>query len=201
MKRKFSVSLFSCVWFAAMIFFDASYLMPLAAAVALHEAGHLLCAAALKIKVTGFDLSMLGARMEVDPLRLSYGREFMLALSGPLAGAVGFLLAYPISHSGFGSVLSSSLFSFSVISLSLSIFNLIPIDSLDGGRMLRCAVSGLFSPDAADAVMKVSTHITLIFLWLISVYMMLRFFSGLTLFVFSATLFARFFIFKSKMRD
>lgn len=199
MKRKFSVSLFSCLWFTALLLLDAPFVLPLTAAVAIHETGHLLCAAFLKVKITGIRISMLGARIDVDPSSLSYGREFALALCGPLAGIIGHLILYPLSSPS--SSLSSYFFNLSAISLTLSLFNLLPVDSLDGGRMLRCALSRFFSPDLADRAMKLFTFASLLLLWLISVYMMLKIVSGLPLFIFSAILFLEFFIFKSKKRD
>ena len=172
MKTKISISLFSCLWLVALMLLDVPYFLPLLFAALLHECGHLLCAAALKIPIRSVKLSILGARISVDLSRLSYGRELLLALCGPLAGII-----------------------------FLSAFNLIPVESLDGGRMLRCAVSALFSPEAADSVMRISTFISLVLLWSLSVYMMLKALSGLTLFFFSSLLFAKFFVFTRKTRD
>ena len=201
MKTKISISLFSCLWLVALILLDVPYFLPLLFAALLHECGHLLCAAALKIPIRSVKLSILGARISVDLSRLSYGRELLLALCGPLAGIIGALICFPLSHRLYAQhELSEALYYFSAISLFLSAFNLIPVESLDGGRMLRCTVSALFSPEAADSVMRISTFISLVLLWSLSVYMMLKALSGLTLFFFSSLLFAKFFVFTRKTR-
>ena len=158
MKKRMTVSPLSCIWLAVLIWLDTPYILPMILAVCLHEGGHLILALALRIRISQFNISMLGARMQVDPADLSYKKEFLLALGGPLAGALGFLLCFPIClrHSALP-FFSELLLPFSVISLLLSLFNMIPIDTLDGGRMLRCAVSHIFSLDTADTVMKIST--------------------------------------------
>ena len=108
---------------------------------------------------------------------------------------------YLIALLFFSIVVELLLLPFSIISLLLSLFNMIPIDTLDGGRMLRCAVSHIFSLDTADTVMKISTLFALITLWSFSVYLMLKTVSGLTLFVFSAILFKNLFISGDKKRE
>ena len=202
MKSKISISLFSCLWLAALIFLDVPYFVPLLFAASVHECGHLICAATLKIKVRSIKLSILGARINVDVSRLSYGREFFLALCGPLAGILGALLSFSLSRFFAADTrIYEALYSFSAISVFLSLFNLIPVESLDGGRMLRCAISLLFSPESADSALRICTFITLVILWFISIYMMLKALSGLSLFFFSALLFARFFVLGRKTHD
>ena len=202
MKKRISVSPISCIWFLVLLLLDTPYLLPMICAVCLHEAGHVLCACALRIRILQIEISMLGARMKVERGNLSYKKEFLLALGGPLAGAIGFLFSFPIAlrYSALP-FFCKGLLPFSVISLALSVFNLIPIDTLDGGRMLRCAISHIFSCEAADTVMKICTFFALISLWSFSVYLMLRTVSGLTLFVFSAILFINHFISGNKKCD
>lgn len=202
MKKKISVSIFSCVWILVLFLLDVPYILPMIFAVALHECGHLFCARLLNIRVLRLEFSMLGAQMNIDNTYLSYKHEFLLAMAGPLAGWLGFALCFPLSNRFCAlPFFSEFLLPFSVISLCLCLFNLIPIDTLDGGRMLRCVLSSLFSPECADLVLKITSFLTLLSLWLLSVYMMLKIVSGLTLFIFSAMLFVRFFIFGRKNRD
>lgn len=202
MKKRISVSPISCIWFMVLLLLDTPYLLPMAFAVCLHEAGHLLCACVMRIRISRMEISMLGARMMVDGAALSYKKEFLLALGGPLAGALGFALCFPVALKYCElPFFSEGLLPFSVISLALSVFNLIPIDTLDGGRMLRCAISHIFSFEIAERVMKICTFFALVSLWSFSVYLMLRTVSGLTLFVFSAILFINHFISGNKKRD
>lgn len=192
MKKKISLSLFSCLWLIILALLKVPYILSMICAVALHESGHLLYARLKRIPILSFELSMLGAQIKIDPSRLSYPDELLLAAAGPLAGLLGSAVCLPLSN------VADFLLPFSVISLCLSLFNLIPIDTLDGGRILRCAVSLLFSPDAADRALRISSFITLFVLWLFAVYLMLRSIDGLTVFAFSAILFVKFFIFEHK---
>ena len=202
MKKRISVSPLSCIWFTVLLLLDTPYLFPMVCAVCLHEAGHILFAYLLHVRISRIEISMLGARMKVNGTALSYKKEFMLALGGPLAGALGFLFCFPIAlrYSALP-FFCEGLLPFSVISLALSVFNLIPIDTLDGGRMLRCAISHIFSCETADTVMKICTFFALILLWSFSVYLMLRTVTGVTLFVFSAILFINHFISGRKKCD
>lgn len=191
MKKKISFSLLSCLWLTVLVLLKVPYILSMICAVALHESGHLLYARLRRIPILSFELSMLGAQIKIDPSRLSYTDELLLAAAGPLAGLLGSAVC-PSLFSG------ADLLPFSVISLCLSLFNLIPIETLDGGRILKCAISVLFSPDAADRALRISSFITLFVLWLFSVYLMLKSIDGVSVFAFSAILFVKFFIFEHK---
>ena len=74
-------------------FFLANGWEPLAivlAAAAVHELGHWIVLRSLGAKVTGFCLSALGAVLETNSGRLSYGGELAAVLAGaPPQGAAG----------------------------------------------------------------------------------------------------------------
>ena len=74
-----------------------SHTLSLLLAAALHETGHLLAARLLRISLSSFHISILGAQLQLkDPL-LSYRREWLLCAAGPLFSlffaGVGALLA------------------------------------------------------------------------------------------------------------
>ena len=52
-------------------------------AAAIHELGHWVMLRLLGAKVTGFRLNVLGAVLETDSRRLSYGGELAAVLAGP----------------------------------------------------------------------------------------------------------------------
>ena len=64
--RKIRISFISVIWLAVSIYTSRELIIPLGLAIALHEAGHLLCATALGVKITRLTLSPLGARMELE---------------------------------------------------------------------------------------------------------------------------------------
>ena len=110
------------------------YLAPLRAAGAfflamtVHELGHLGAIALCGGRLRGLCLGTRGAVIQVEGLRP--GQELFCALAGPGAGLV--LLA-------FGRILPVT----ALMALCHSLYNLLPIYPLDGGRALRCALAPL----------------------------------------------------------
>ena len=105
-----------------------------------HEFGHLVVMKCCGIPIGRVAVGLSGAVIETQfP---SYKMEFICALGGPLAGVV----------------LSLSLMEFlpecALISFLLSAVNLLPIASLDGGRMLRAVLYSSFTPMTAQKIVK-----------------------------------------------
>ena len=174
--------------------FDFSHTVPLLLAVTLHELGHILCAKILKIKISKLVLSPLGARLEIED-DVSYKNEFLIALSGPALGLVGFFLASTLIKK------IPSVSSFAFISLALSIFNLLPLASLDGGRAAFCLLALALNIEISEKIMQFLSFFTLFAIWLFSVYVMLKFSSGLSAFVFCIIFFSKCFVFDIKKGD
>jgi len=104
--------------------------------VLLHELGHSLVAMAFGIRVVDITLWPLGGMARMSQIPESTRIETLIAIAGP---AVNFLLA------GLGLLASGSfhypprdLFQwFSLVNLSMGLFNLLPAFPMDGGRVLR----------------------------------------------------------------
>lgn len=193
---KIKISLISLLWMALLAISDTPYLLPTLFAVVLHELGHIFCAKILKIQIRKFNLSLLGARLEIAG-EISYQDELLLALGGPLFGALGFAFSlFPALKFGFPALLH-----FAIISLVLALFNLLPLETLDGGRILKCLFCLAFGLDTARKMMKIASFFTLFLMWLFSVYIMLKIASGVQTFVFCAFFFAKCFIFDRKNGD
>ena len=199
--KKLKISILSIIWIGFLIISKTPFIIPLLFAVALHESGHLLCAAILKIKIQRFDLSLLGARIKTYNT-LSYTDELIFALGGPLLGALGFAFTFKYSISNLTIPFCQSfLLPLSILSLCLSIFNLLPINSLDGGRILKCVLCLIFSLDSAEKIMRFTSFLTLLSLWSFSVYMMLKISTGLPMFIFCLIFFTKCFIKSIKNGD
>ncbi|MBR5479575.1 MAG: M50 family metallopeptidase [Clostridia bacterium] len=105
---------------------DGLFFLALIAAT-VHELGHIVAIKLCKGKIDNIYLGSFGARiqMKLYPI-LSYKREIIIALAGPLAGAI------------FG-LLSSFMGNYTIagFSMILTLFNLIPALPLDGGSVIK----------------------------------------------------------------
>ncbi len=176
----------SCVW----------ELWPVAVAVLLHEGGHILAARLCGVRLGEMRIDLFGARLGLCGL-MSYRQERLIAAAGPavnlLSAAAVLISAGRAGESGLSDILlcegSASVFAAS--SLGLAAINLLPVRSLDGGRILRCTAAPLFGERIADAAVTAGTALCLGALWLFSVYALLRVGEMLSLFTFSICLLGR----------
>ena len=106
-------------------------LIALAAALVIHELGHLLAAKILGIPLVRFRLNPMGGVMTFDFSRSAYEREAAVHFSGPAAGLISGVIGWRILQDPF----------FTGISVVLACVNLLPIRGLDGGGILRCVLS------------------------------------------------------------
>lgn len=176
---------------AAWTLVDRSYepLLTLLATV-IHEVGHLLAAKLCRVPLRGFRFAPFETRMVLSGT-LSYGKELCICIGGPFFNLLSTALALLLDGAVFG---DDPLSFFATVSLALALLNLLPIGTLDGGRILYglLAWSGVLS--AAEITVKILSFFSLFCLWSLSVYALLRAGGSLSLFLFSATLFLRLFI-------
>ncbi len=174
-------------------------LLPVAGAILLHEAGHALAARLCGVRLRGLRVDLFGARLGLCGM-LSYRQELFVAAAGPFvnmisAGAV-LVSVWRSDPDGEGTLTAfltdgRASVVFVVASLGLLTVNLLPVRSLDGGRMLRCALAPLTGEQVADGILTATTALCLGLLWCISVYALLRVGEMLSLFAFSLCLLAR----------
>ncbi len=198
---RIKISPISVLWITFTVASGASYLLPTVIAIALHELGHIAAARILKIRISSLEITVLGARMETVG-EISYKNEFLFALGGPLFGAVTFAVCYPLRYLFYASSRLSDFFLFfSLISLALALFNLMPLPSLDGSRLIKCLLKHLLPLDIAERIMKIIGFFSLFTLWLFSVYLVIKTSEGLEMLIFCAIFFAKSFIFDNEKRD
>ncbi len=158
-------------------------------AVLLHEGGHILMAWLCRVEIGGFTLDVLGARMALSGM-VSYLQDFLISLGGPLANFVCATMVYGVCGKdvmmgkGYMGV-------FFVASVTLGIWNLLPIGTMDGGRMLTACLSAWVNPQFAYTCVKLITVVFLLGLWLLSAYALLMGAGMMSLFVFSMCLLFR----------
>ena len=128
------------------------FLLCLFALVLAHELTHSLTAVCFGIRVPVITLTVAGGVATMDRIPREPKKEFLIAAAGPLFNFVLAGLAYfPISRTlGARALFSPDLSTWSGAlvnlywaNLVLGLFNLIPAFPMDGGRILRSALSGL----------------------------------------------------------
>jgi len=104
--------------------------------VLLHELGHSLVALAFGIRVVDITLWPLGGMARMSQIPESTRIEALIAIAGP---AVNFLLALVgLLAAGSWRYPPQDAFQwFSLVNLSMGVFNLLPAFPMDGGRILR----------------------------------------------------------------
>lgn len=171
-------------------------LAPVAAAILLHEAGHILTARLCGVRMSGLRIDLFGARLKLTGM-MSYRREAAIAAAGPavnlLSAAVILLPLYGAGAEGIASYLAGGEAGgiFALSSVALAAINLLPVRSLDGGRILRCVLAPVCGERVADAALNLGTALCLGALWAFSVYALLRVGEMLSLFAFSVCLLCR----------
>ncbi len=185
----------AAIFCVMLIFQPVGIVLPSLGAAVLHESGHMAAAILLRIPLRSLDIGMFGASLKVRGSLISYPKEFLLCAAGP---AMNFLSAALVcifsEHRGYYTECGEW---FASVSLMLGILNLMPAEGFDGGRMLSVTVSSAFGPRAAARVLSLTSFTSIVLLWMVSVWLLLRFGTSLSLFIFTVSLFYRLFIEKT----
>lgn len=117
---------------------------PMLCGVAIHEAGHIAAMWRCGAKIQRMEFAFYGVRLEKRGL-LSYRQEAAVYLGGVCANAITVLGCVLLGRTGF----------FAQVNLLLILFHLLPVGRLDGGALLRLAVSRAGYPEQAETVQLV----------------------------------------------
>ncbi len=162
------------------------------AAILLHGLGHFCVAYTVGLRALRVRRTPSGFRLVSNRPFPTYDTELFCALGGPLFNALSALLCRGLLAFGIGSTVLPSLIA---LSLYLALLNLLPLQGFDGERILRCLLLSrrrLFpslSPDAIERLLSLLSMGILTLLWLLSVYVLLRRGSALSLYIFCLQLF------------
>lgn len=104
-------------------------------AAAVHEMGHFLMLRRFHVPVLQLRLTLFGAEMEMESTCLSYGRELLVTLAGPLANLLCAAALLCLAHR------NADWYAPAGAHLVLAGFNLMPIRPLDGGRTIQILLS------------------------------------------------------------
>ena len=168
------------VWFLTNPLYGTAAL----AAATFHELGHLWTARVLGISFQEMAITPFGAALTPASGLGGYTDELLVAAAGPFVNLFSAFVTLPLARGSF------SIFRFFVLaSLFLGLLNLLPVSGFDGGRILACLL-----PRASARILVLTSFLTLFFLWIFSVYLLLRVGNSLSLFVFSCSLFCKLFV-------
>lgn len=128
---------------------DYSELAAVAAPVIVHEMGHIVSLRLFGLRIRRFTADLRGLCIEYGGACAPLG-HVVSALAGPAAG-----VAYAFAASRFARSLGNEVLMLSAgVSLLLSLFNLLPILPLDGGRVFLILVSELLGERRGDALTR-----------------------------------------------
>lgn len=124
------------------------------AAILLHEIGHAFVALHYGMPVRSITLMILGGVTEIQQDSATPKETFLVALAGPAVNiglGLFFLLVARLVPSTWADLMVFSLL-FGAMNLLIAIFNLLPSMPLDGGRMLKAALSLGLEPGRAARI-------------------------------------------------
>lgn len=74
-------------------------------------------------------------------------------------------------------------------SLVQAFFNLLPVKTFDGGRILYCAVAEVMGERVAQRILELSSALSALILWIVALYLLLKTSGGLGIYVFAICIF------------
>lgn len=114
--------------------------------VLVHEFGHALTAVYFG-QSASINLMVFGGVTQRSGEKLKLWQEFLIVLNGPLAGlflSLGAFALYDAIGTNYGQLTSYVLYVIGVVNLFWTFVNLLPVQPLDGGRLLRIVLEGIF---------------------------------------------------------
>lgn len=137
-----------------------------------HEFGHALTAVACGQKAS-IDLMAFGGATRRSGKPLKYSQEFIIVFNGPLAGFALGCLSFWLLYT-YGSSFSLTIRQLLAISYYINFFwtaiNLLPVQPLDGGQLLRIVLEGLFGLKG----LKVAFFLSFLVSLALSIYFFIR---------------------------
>lgn len=154
-----------CLIVAAMVLFlPLPWIGAMVLAASVHEMGHYFAIRILCGRGVGVHLYSFAARMPLP--EMARWKECVCALAGPLAGLSLLLAARWLPRTA-------------VFALGQSVYNLMPIYPLDGGRALCCLLSMTLPPPKVRRICKAVETACRIVVVLLAVYAAFHFDLGL----------------------
>ncbi len=123
--------------------------------VLIHESGHIIPMNVFgyssdKIKISLFEISI----NDISRHKRTFWQNIIIIFFGPFANFICFILFYLLY------LLSNEIFlPFAISNLSVGVFNLLPVLSLDGGQLLYIITSRFFTEQTSEKIVNITTFI------------------------------------------
>ena len=187
---KIKIGFFSVMLFLSLLMTHSFFAISAFLAVTLHELGHIAASRLCRVHLSKLSVGLYGARLKADNEMFSYKNEIFICIAGPAVNFISVLIFIPVYKICGGEFLRYFIFS----SLILGTLNILPIKTFDGGRILHSLLCLSLSPRAAETFLSIISFFFVFVLWCVSVYLLLVARYGLSMFVFSVSLFNKFFV-------
>lgn len=123
---------------------------------ALHEAGHILLLSLCDSPPDAIVLGVFGMRIERGEVCLDYRRETVCALAGPAANFIVSLVALPFAWR------YSDALKLAALSAGIGVFNLLPVEPMDGAEALRSLLMLKYDEHTADRAVDIFAAVLLV---------------------------------------
>lgn len=135
-----------------------------------HELGHIISTWVVGGKIRKISVGVFKLGIGYDSYGLTYRQEFLVSISGVCVNLIFGFICMLLNSYG-----NEALSFLSTCNFSLALINLYPISILDGGKVLKLTLLGLFSEYKAEKISNLVSFICAILLWFVSVYLQLVF--------------------------
>jgi len=126
-------------------------------AAVLHECGHLIALRVFDIPVRRVDVMPMGAVIAYDDSFCPHGQSAWVAFAGAGANLLTAAVCLPFAN-------DLHMLFFVTVNASLAVLNLLPIETLDGGTLLRSVLLNLRTVPDAGQVCRIASRISLLLL-------------------------------------
>lgn len=134
-------------------------------ACVIHEIGHIIALVVVGNKPKELAFEGGGMKLVKGDNFLSYDKEIIILLSGSITNFILFIVFY------FSTNQINDMSIFAMVHLVLGVFNLLPINTLDGAKILNIILSKNFNPIFAQRIINFVSIVFIFLLIFISVKM------------------------------
>lgn len=183
---KFYIPIFSLFCLISFVVIEPGiYFFAVLGSVFIHEIAHISAMKFCGVKIERITLLPLGLNISAFSLLVPYRKQIFISAMGPFMNFAVFLFYLALGRGEDFFALFNFLYGF---------LNILPIKGLDGAEILQAFLKCFFGEDIAIAVLKLSSFVFCLLLWMAGVYIFFILNGNISVFALSVFLFASVFI-------